>query len=557
MGSLGDIGLVYEGMVKTSLPGEGRCRIAVEFSLLCGEAWRMKAGDHDPRAAPPPAKGWWERSWLLAALILGSAVPLVWPDIPPLVDLPGHMGRYRVQLDLDVSPALQHFYRFEWALIGNLGVDLLVAALAPLIGLEAAVKLIVMTIPPLTAAGFILVAREVHGRVPPTALFALPLAYNFPFLFGFVNFALAMALALLAFALWLRLERGGSWRLRAALFVPIGIALWLCHAFGWATLGLLAFSAGFVRQLDQGRAAVPAAYRAALHCLPLAPPVLLMLLWRSGAVAGGTGDWFNWPVKLQWFAMMLRDRWMLLDVASVILLCLLVFAALRQPGRLFSRHLAASALSLAAVYLLLPRILLGSAYADMRLAPYMLALALLAIRDVAASRRTAGIVAAAGLAFIGVRTAGTTASMALYDRAYDRELEALDHVPEGARLVAFVGRECREEWAKHRLEHLPALATVRRHAFSNDQWTMAGAQLLRVDYPPGGDFVADPSQIVVPQGCAAPEWRTIERSLAEFPRGAFDYVWLIRPPPYDPALARGLRPVWRSGSSTLYRVEAR
>jgi hypothetical protein len=42
-------------------------------------------------------------------LVLLCALPLLWPDIPPLVDLPGHMGRYRVQLDLANSPELQAF----------------------------------------------------------------------------------------------------------------------------------------------------------------------------------------------------------------------------------------------------------------------------------------------------------------------------------------------------------------------------------------------------------------------------------------------------------------
>jgi hypothetical protein len=34
----------------------------------------------------------------------------------------------------------------------------------------------------------------------------------------------------------------------------------------------------------------------------------------------------------------------------------------------------------------------------------------------------------------------------------------------------------------------------------------------------------------------------------------FDYVWLIEPPEFDPALARGLQPIWRDGASVLYRV---
>ena len=73
----------------------------------------------------------------------------------PLVDLFGHMGRYRVELDLTHSPWLQRYFDYHWAAIGNLGVDLLVIPLGKLIGLEPAVKLIVLAIPPLTAAGFL------------------------------------------------------------------------------------------------------------------------------------------------------------------------------------------------------------------------------------------------------------------------------------------------------------------------------------------------------------------------------------------------------------------
>ena len=187
----------------------------------------------------------------MLACVLVSALPLLWPGIPAIVDLPGHMGRYRVQLDLADSPELQRYYLFHWALIGNLGVDLIVQALGPIFGIEPVVKAVAISIPMLTVAGLLWVAREVHGRVPPTALFALPFAFNYPFLFGFVNFALAMALALLAFALWLRLGRQERWGLRIALFIPISCLIWVCHVFGWGTLCLLAFSAELVRRYDR------------------------------------------------------------------------------------------------------------------------------------------------------------------------------------------------------------------------------------------------------------------------------------------------------------------
>src|SRR5688500_13189523 len=136
---------------------------------------RGMQGHFQLRRADEP-RPFWEHPAMLVALVVATALPLLWPDVPPLLDLPGHMGRYRVQLDIDQSPILQQFYQFEWALIGNLGVDLLVELLAPLIGLEPAVKLIIVLIPPLTAAGLLWIAYEVHGRVPPTAFFALPFA---------------------------------------------------------------------------------------------------------------------------------------------------------------------------------------------------------------------------------------------------------------------------------------------------------------------------------------------------------------------------------------------
>src|SRR3954465_5853443 len=97
----------------------------------------------------PPPRRWWEHPALLALVVVASAVPLLWPGIPPLVDLPGHMGRYAVQLDIGGSPALQAFYDFKRELIGKLGGALLVVPLAHVFGLQLAVKLIVLAIPPM------------------------------------------------------------------------------------------------------------------------------------------------------------------------------------------------------------------------------------------------------------------------------------------------------------------------------------------------------------------------------------------------------------------------
>lgn len=513
----------------------------------------------------PDALHWWQTRWFVALCTLLAAVPLLLPEIPPLVDLPGHMGRYRVQLDGGASPWLFDWYNFEWSLIGNLGVDLLIIPLAPIFGLELAVKLIVIAIPTLSVAGMLWIAREVHGRIPATALFALPLAYSFPFHFGFVNFALSMAFALVAFGLWLRLGRLGYVRLRAALFVPISCLIWLTHAFGWGTLGLLAFSAELIRQHDLLRANgrqgdykwIRAAFNAGIHCIPLTPPMFLMVAWRSGDhVSGQTGDWFNLRAKTLWAVQIFRDRWQLLDLATLAVLLLLMLKAIRDPAVAYSRNLTISALFLLAIYLLLPRVVFGSAYADMRLVPFMFAIAILAIRTKPGlSMRGTAIIAAIGMLFFGGRMLATTYSYYLYDKSYDRELKALEHLPQGARLVTFIGETCYNEWQMTRLQHLPGIALERNLAYANDQWSMAGGQLLTVKYRPAKRFAHDPSQIVTSVQCPREWWRPIAWALARFPRNAFDYVWLIRPPAYDPRFEQGLIPVWRDGTSALFKVD--
>ena len=501
------------------------------------------------------ATTWWEARWLALLLVVLSAVPLLYPPIPPLVDLLGHMGRYRVELDLASSPTLQQYYGFRWAVIGNLGVDLLVKALGPLVGLEPAVKLIVLAIPPLTVAGFLWVAREVHGRIPPTAYFAVPFAYGHPFLFGFVNYTLSMALALLAFGLWLRLGRLGRTRLRGALFVPISVVVFLCHTYGWGALGLMCFSAEAVRQHDRGISWPKAGLRAAGHASVMALPIAMMLAWRSETTGGMTQGWFEWSLKLLWLVTALRDRWNVLDLASLAVAVGLFVVTLASAKLTFSRNLAFSAIVLLAAFLVVPWTVFGSAYADMRLAPYMIALLVLGIRFRGATDvRWGQALAVAGLMFCAVRLSATTASLAIASSDQQAKLAALDHVPMGARVITLVGYACGERWPLPRNTHLGGMVIVRREGLSNDQWVIEGANLLRLRYREAGPFAADPSQIVRSRSCRRANNWTVDRALRAIPPGRFDYLWLIETEQFDPQAAPPMQPVWRGPGSILYRL---
>ena len=90
--------------------------------------------------------------------------------------------------------------------------------------------------------------------------------------------------------------------------------------------------------------------------------------------------------------MILRDRWIAFDIASTALIALILYKTFRDRNIEYSRNLGLSTLFLVAMFVFLPRIVFGSAYADMRLAPFMVAIALIAVRprplpgDTASSR---------------------------------------------------------------------------------------------------------------------------------------------------------------------------
>ncbi len=134
-------------------------------------------------------------------------------------------------------------------------------------------------------------------------------------------------------------------------------------------------------------------------------------------------------------------------------------------------------------------------------------------------------------------------------------LAALDKVPPGARVLSLVQLNCVNAWPLPRNSHLGAMVMVRKQGFSNDQWVMEGMNLLQLRYPKAGRYAADPSNLIRPNWCRDGLHRTVDDALAGIPPGAFDYVWLIDPPAYDPRLVERMQLVWRGPNTILYRTQ--
>lgn len=500
----------------------------------------------------------WPETWFaLALLCLAAITPLLAVDFPPLLDLYGHLGRYALQTELPDRPELQPYFSYDWRLSANLGADLLVEVLYPLLGLKAAIISVVIATQLFGAAGILLVSREVHGRITPFAIAALPLLYGLPFNFGFLNFSLSMALALLAYAAWLRLRKRQAAILAHLWLASAGMAVWVCHAYGWAFLGLLCGSTSLAEVIAGRKRPVEAIMQILGACWVLLLPLAPMIVWRA-ETGGMNVIASSVMVKILGFVWTLRSRWAWLDAPSLFLLVGLIYWAIRNKALMLDRGLAIASLLCLAFFLILPKQLFGSMAADIRLMPYVLMTALLAIPVRPLAAKVLRSLTIFALALFAGRMAITAAAYVQYEEEIDAVLPALQHMPKASRVAFFSVAPCNMDWPFPVFDHLGGAALYERSVFINDQWQVPGASPLTVHYEAAGAFAHDPSQVVLPEGCGHHTFPHLSEALAGIPYDAFTHVWIVGA---DQAalekVPQHLERIPDAGAGALYVVKAK
>ena len=498
-------------------------------------------------------QAWWSSKPYIAFLLVLTVVPLLWPAVPPLDDMPTHLGRFRIQGGTGGAPTLAAIFSVNWLPVGNYGVDLPVLLLQPLMGVEPAAKLVVMLIPMLSAAGLLLIAREAHGEMPPSVGFALPLIYSYPFHYGFINFSMASALALLCFGLVLRyqrLKRPTVWHL---LILLGSVVIYGAHVFGWVVFGLLIGGNALYRHVTSWKIGLAMVRALFLESVLLGLPLIAIAAWRSADNRGETTAYFDIANKWGWIESAMRDRWVQWDGMSALGCVGLILLGIFGVGRM-SRRLLIILMVMAMFFAFIPYAFHGLIYADMRIAPLMLAIGVIAVAPRPGwGRAAASSIAMLALAFVTARTATTSYSFVRYAQDHERYLQALPHVPRGARVVALIAPPCPRGWSVPRMVHLPSMAIVRRDAFVNDQFDMPGAQLVAVGPQIPANFAYHSSEQVRLPGCDRPEPLLADR-IAAIPRGAFNQLWLIGVGPAGRPRQPWLRPVWSDERSVLYTI---
>jgi hypothetical protein len=252
--------------------------------------------------------------WAPLLLCLALLTPLTLVDVPPLLDYPNHLARAVVLAFGAADPIVSRMYVAHWAIIPNLGTDLVLPPLLQVLPVHLAGRIAIGVNLLLPVVGTIVYSRAVFGGFSLWPLASGLVAYNATVLLGFLNFVAAVGLALLLAAAWI------AWRdrypRRIVVLAAAGcIALFFCHLLGLLFFYLLI--AGYELQcLWRHRRQVWAMLVRSAALLPLVlVPLGLYLVSPLAALSDAT-EFSSLTVKLRQLILPFANYILPLDIAT-------------------------------------------------------------------------------------------------------------------------------------------------------------------------------------------------------------------------------------------------
>jgi hypothetical protein len=532
------------------------------------EASRIEPQSALTAVAAPPFNPPSSRVWLIAALLIVaiSLAPLLVVEVPAVLDYPNHLARFFVLAHSD-DAILAKMYAPHWAILPNLGIDILGRALLSLLpaNLGGRILLGLSLIAPL--AGATVYARAAFGRWTGWSLGVGVIGFNAIFFLGFMNFLLGLGIALGGAGVW-RAWRRAEHPIAAGLGGAIvGLLAFFCHVLGFAFFGLLIAAdeaEGLIRLLKQGR--LTGKYTlttVATLAAALGPALILYGLTHHAAPAGGEWIAWNWDAKLLQVLVPFMAYDQRVTSITLVVVASIIVLVWRRSQRASGVTLAL--VMLGGIYLAAPCSVAGGTFVDARL-PLMGALVIFAGLAPSLPPRTGMAVATAFALLIAGRSAHVAANWQGRARDLADLRSTLAHIEPGSKIlpaetdspttVASGNGRVLPKMARLD-EHLGALAVLERRAF----WP-----LLFHD-PTQQPLIVKPpyDRIAAPLGPPSP-WRLLfadaptRRDVAQFPfladwRERFDYVLVMGPRPMPGMTPRGLSLIRAGDAASLYRID--
>jgi hypothetical protein len=442
----------------------------------------------------------------VAFALLALLVPVFVADVPTLVDYPNHLARLWLLGGGASSPPLSAMYRVNWNTLTNVGMDYVGQLLIRLhVPFEAAGRILVAVAVTSGPVGGVFVWRAIHGRWHWWCLAFPLLAWGLGLFYGFLNFEIGIGLAIVAAALDPALARRG-FVLQTLVRLVLATGLMLVHLFSLpfyaVLLGAMAIGPRFRDLLD------PASLRrVSLDLLAIAItavlPLGLLLLAPSipgaqtHATAGSvmadfiTGFAYaraHWHEKLLNLLLGIRSYSGWVDTLTFAALAVPVAASLWTRRLVLHAGMVLATCLLAALYLVVPFSLAGTAVIDARFALMAAFTAVLAVQpDLPAPLARA---AASALLLVSlIRTGDIGWVWFKRDADVQAVARALESVPAGAAVLPLQHVSIGQVGAPPgryipggaaTFDHLAALAVPWRHAFVPLLFAARGKQPLEV-----------------------------------------------------------------------------
>jgi hypothetical protein len=391
-----------------------------------------------------------ESGWLTAVFWGVTAVYagcFLLVELPPLVDYPQHLALATLLGRLFDPGAPEHAAYQADLLTYNGLFHWLVALLSRALPAELSGRIVLALIPVLLAASALKLARYAQ-RPDWTALLFLPMSYGYATGWGFVNYCLAVPLALMCLVEWLKYIEQPERRAWASAFS----ALLVAYAHGLTTIALFASAAvaflarGSLRELGYRRWLF-SLLRGLLPLLPAAGYTLLVFAHHVQAPNIGwepvhEGDdlpaWRKLLDAIWLFQGNLgdsSDTWLF---AGLIGVCLGVwaFASAREAsGPSALRVCRALFVFWCLAYIVVPQRVFSTGFVFERLPVWIWAFALASLPEVRG--RAAVLLRGAGVVLTSLAALNTARAFASLDESSDANA-VIDAIPSGSRVVALV-----------------------------------------------------------------------------------------------------------------------
>ncbi len=391
--------------------------------------------------------------------VVASQLALVWAfPQPPLLDWPSHLARTYILHHLGEVELFGETFAPAWSLLPNLAMDVVLAALqACAVPITIAGQLFLSLTLVVGHVGCHAAGKAIHGRATWLALPAAAFVFNMGFLFGLVNSSLGLGTFLCALAFWIPRREDPTPRVLVVSTV-LALVCAFTHLSSVVALGLAVVVLA-AADLGAGRVRRRAAWLAGI---PFVAPAVLLVFAPRGH---GPLSWGSPLAKLQGAAWLFRtyDEPSDYAFAGALMVCAVVLLAPRGSRLRPIWPIVAVAVMFLVAYLLLPMVAAGTWAGDRRFIFPAAILAVLACR-VTASRRVVGVVMAAVVVLLLLRSAHMARAWSALEPSIAARLGLLERLPPGSRVRSFKTRATINSAEGRAIGHTVHYATILRHA---------------------------------------------------------------------------------------------